>query len=195
MAPLSSSSSSSSSAAAGGGDSSSGGAPLLPFDVRAFIESVKQKQLHRRIRPASSFFDLRRFSRPQSTTEATTRVELNLQWFYVNYVLIAALIVLLTILSQPSFLLTLLVLAALWLFALSREVVAIPFTPYALTGRSKMMALYAVTAIILLLFAGSTILTLAGICGLVVLAHATLHGTPTQEERDGDEQLDSITMV
>ena len=167
----------------------------LPFDVRAFIESVKQGQLHRRIRPASSFFDLKRFSRPQSTTEATTRVELNLQWFWVNYLLIAALILVLTVLSQPSLLLTLLVLAGLWLVVLTRDVIPIPYSPYSLTGATKLRVMYGLTAVILLIFAGTTILTIVGVCGLVVLAHASLHGTPTQEERDGDEQLDSITMV
>ena len=184
-----------SSAAAAG--SANGGQPAaaLPFDVRAFIESVKQRQLHRRIRPATAFFDPTRFSRPQSTTEATARVELNLQWFWVNYLCIAALILVLTILSQPSFLLTLLVLAAVWLFALTRDPLAVPFTPYSLSGRSKLMALYGVTAVMLFIFAGSTILTVVGICGLVVLAHATLHATPSQDERDADEQLDSITMV
>ena len=181
--------------AASGSANGSQPTPALPFDVRAFIESIKQKQLHRRIRPAGAFFDPTRFSRPQSTTEATTRVELNLQWFWVNYLAIAALILVLTILSQPSFLLTLLFLAALWVFALTRDVIAVPFTPYTLSGRPKLLTLYGLTTVILFIFAGSAILTVVGICGLVVLAHATLHATPTQDERDADEQLDSITMV
>ena len=193
MAPLNSSSSSSASSAGSGDGSSSG--PSLPFDVRGWLESVKQRQLHRRIRPASAFFDPQRFSRPQSSTEATTRVELNLQWFFVNYLLIAALILVLTLLSQPSLIVALLVLAALWLFAFTRDVIAIPYTPYSLSGRSKLVSMYAVTAVLLLVFAGTTILTVVGVCGLVVLGHATLHATPTQEERDSDEQLDSITMV
>lgn len=189
MAPINSSAAS----AASSNDSSATAA--LPFDVRGFIESVRQKQLHRRIRPVAAFFDPTRFSRPTSTTEATARIDLNLQWFYVNYIAIAALILLLTIMSQPSFLLTLLVLAAVWLFALTREVVVVPYTPYSLTGRSKLVTMYGVTAVTLLVFAGTTILTVVGVCGLVVLGHAALHNTPTQEERDGDEQLDSITMV
>ena len=167
----------------------------LPFDVRGLLESVRQRQLHRRIRPASSFFDAKRFSRPQTTAEATARVELNLQWFWVNYLLIAALILALTVLSQPSLLLTLLVLAGLWLVVLTREVIPIPYSPYSLTGATKLRAMYAITAVILFVFAGTTILTIVGVCGLVVLAHASLHGTPTQEERDLDDQNDSITMV
>ena len=120
---------------------------------------------------------------------------MNIQWFWVNYLVIAALILVLTILSQPSILLVLLLLAAVWLFALTREVIVIPYTPYSLAGRSKLMTMYAVTALVLFFFAGTTILTVVGACGLVVLAHATLHSTPTQEERDGDEQLDSMTAM
>lgn len=172
-------------------------AAALPFDVRAFVENIKQRQLHRRLRPASAFFNPARFSRPQSTAEATARVELNLQWFWVNYLAIAALILVLTILSQPSFLLTLIVLAAVWFFAMTRETIAVPFTPYSLSGRPKLLTLYGLTAVMLFLFAGSAILTVVGICGLVVLAHAALHATPSQDERDADEQmqLDSVNLV
>ena len=189
MAPVSSSAASSAS------HSDSSAAAALPFDLRALVESVKQRQLQRRIRPAAAFFDPNRFSRPQSATEATTRVELNLQWFWINYLLIAALILVLTVLSQPSLLVTLLVLAAVWLVALTRDVITIPYTPYSLVGATKLRTMYVLTAVTLFVFAGTTILVLVAVCGLVVVAHATLHATPTQEERDGDEQLDSITMT
>ena len=60
---------------------SSAGAQL-PFDWRQLVDQVKQRRLHRKFRPLPSFADYRLFSRPHNTTEAWTRLELNLGWFW-----------------------------------------------------------------------------------------------------------------
>jgi len=157
---------------------------------------VKAKNLHRYLRPLPSFADPKRFSRPHNGTEAWTRLELNLQWYWLNYALIALVILLLAIVSQPSFLVTVLVLAAVWAFALSRDVIAVPGVhTFVLAGKAKLYTLYALTTVLLLLFAGSTILMIVGICGVTVCLHATLHTTPTQEERDGDGEMEQMAVV
>ena len=168
----------------------------LPFDVRAFFEQLKQKKIHRKFRPLPAFADYRTFSRPHNSTEAWTRLELNLGWFWLNYAVVGVVVLTLAILSQPSLLLTLLVLAAVWTFALTRESIAIPGVhTFVLAGKPKLYTLYAITATLLILFAGSTILMVAGLVGSMVAAHAVLHSTPTQEERDAEEQMEAMTVV
>ena len=168
----------------------------LPFDPRALLEQLKARKLHRHFRPLPSFADFRAFSRPHNSAEAWTRLELNLQWFWLNYALIGLLVATLAIVSQPSLLLTLLLLAAVWLLALSREAIAVPgVRGLVLVGKTKMWALYGVSGVVLVLFAGGTIVMVVGVVGTLVCAHAVLHATPSQEERDAEEQMESMTVV
>ena len=190
ISPMDSTSSSSSS-------STSSSIPLtLPFDPRALLEQLKARKLHRHFRPLPSFADFRAFSRPSNSAEAWSRLELNLAWFWLNYAVVGVLVATLAILSQPSLLLTLLLLGCVWLFALSRESIAVPgVRGLVLVGKTKMWTLYALSAVVLVLFAGSTIVMVVGLVGTLVCAHAVLHATPTQEERDAEEQMEAMTMA
>ena len=192
----SASSQSSSASSPSSSSSSSSSSFQLPSEWRAAVETVKSRRLQRQFRPVSVFVDASRFSRPVTGTEAWTRLELNLQWFWLNYLSLAAVILLLAIVSQPEFLLTVLVLAALWAAALSRETLSLPGVQgLALAGRPKLYALYALTAVALLLFAGSTILMIAGLTGVTVCLHAVLHHTPSQQERDAAEDEDEMQQM
>ena len=114
----------------------------------------------------------------------------------LNYAAVGVLVLTLAVLSQPSFLVTLLVVATLWLLAFTRDAIPVPGMPtLVLVGKTKLWTLYAITATLLILFAGSTLLMVIGVVGSLVAAHAVLHATPSQEERDTEEQMEAMTVV
>lgn len=114
------------------------------------------------LRPVPSFAGAGMFSKPRTTAEAMTRIEQNLPFYLTNYLLICALVTVITLLSQPSLVFVGLLLAAMWLFASKRDNLQIGAV--ALQGRAKMIALTSVTGVVLFIFAGTTIFCLVGLC-------------------------------
>jgi len=129
-------------------------------------------------------------SRPRSFNEVRTRVELNLQYYQFNYIALCGLITMIAILSQPSLLLTLIVLFGLWLYTMSVE--AIKFGNFELRGRQKSMAYSAFAIVLLFLVNGSTIFTLVGLCGAAVLIHAALHNLTDDEQQSIEMASDNL---
>ncbi|GAB2299358.1 PRA1 protein B3 [Dionaea muscipula] len=92
--------------------------PIATPAFRTFVSrlssSVRQGLSQRR--PWTELVDRTSFSRPDSLTDAASRVRKNFSYFRVNYVTLLAVVLAFSLLSHPFSLLVLLGLLAAWLF-------------------------------------------------------------------------------
>ncbi|XP_074571603.1 PRA1 family protein B3-like [Curcuma longa] len=98
---------------------SAGSAPTAPVSTPAFRlflsqlnDSVRRSLSDRR--PWSELADRSAFSRPESISEATSRLRKNLAYFRVNYAAVVALVLAVSLVTNPFSLLILLALLAAW---------------------------------------------------------------------------------
>ncbi|XP_057804714.1 PRA1 family protein B3-like [Salvia miltiorrhiza] len=92
--------------------------PIATPAFRAFISRLNaniRNGLAQR-RPWLELVDRSSFSRPDSLTDAASRIRKNFSYFRVNYVSLVALSLALSLLSHPGSLLVLLALLAAWVF-------------------------------------------------------------------------------
>ncbi|GAV58665.1 PRA1 domain-containing protein [Cephalotus follicularis] len=89
---------------------------LLAFLTR--LRGTLRHSLSNR-RPWTELIDRTSFSRPDSLSEATSRVRKNFSYFRVNYLTLLAIVLAFSLLSHPFSLLTLVSLLAAWLFLYS----------------------------------------------------------------------------
>ncbi|KAI9115859.1 hypothetical protein K1719_012789 [Acacia pycnantha] len=104
-------------AATGGAAAESGGPTANPA-VRAFISNISdtvRNGLSQR-RPWGELVDRTSFAKPESFSEATLRIRKNYSYFRVNYYAIIALILGVSLLTNPFSLIVLVGLLASWLF-------------------------------------------------------------------------------
>ncbi|GLT31525.1 hypothetical protein SLA2020_062560 [Shorea laevis] len=100
----------------------SGGAqsqpPIATPAFRAFISRLSSSIRHglSQRRPWTELIDRTSMSRPDSLSEAYSRIRKNLSYFKVNYVTLLAVVLAFSLLSHPLSLLVLLGLLAAWLF-------------------------------------------------------------------------------
>jgi len=159
------------------------------------MDQIRSQKLSSQLRSVPSFVDLNRCSKPRNATEAWSRLEVNLSWYWLNYSIIATIILIVAIITQPSFLITIIILSILWWYSLSHETIVIPRVGYVIAGKTKMIALYCSTAVLLILFAGTTILFCVGIAALLIVGHAIFRAVPSQEERDAAEEMVQMSVV
>ncbi|XP_041027210.1 PRA1 family protein B1-like [Juglans microcarpa x Juglans regia] len=92
--------------------------PISTPAFRAFVSrlfsSIRHGFSHRR--PWSEMVDRSSMARPDSLTEAYSRIRKNLSYFRVNYLTLLALVLALSLLSHPFSLVVLLSLLAAWAF-------------------------------------------------------------------------------
>ncbi|KAK2981769.1 hypothetical protein RJ640_010286 [Escallonia rubra] len=104
--------------AIGGGSAIESQPPASAAAVRAFISHIADTAragLSQR-RPWSEVADRSAFSKPDSISDATTRIRKNYSYFRVNYLTVIAGVLALSLLTNPLSLITLLGLLAAWLF-------------------------------------------------------------------------------
>ncbi|KAJ0561083.1 putative prenylated rab acceptor P [Helianthus annuus] len=92
--------------------------PVATPAVRAFINHISntvRSGLSDR-RPWSELVDRTTFSKPESITDATTRIRKNYSYFRVNYFTVVAIVIGISLLTNPVSLVTLLVLLSAWIF-------------------------------------------------------------------------------
>ncbi|XP_010249309.1 PREDICTED: PRA1 family protein B4-like [Nelumbo nucifera] len=92
--------------------------PIATPAFRAFISRINDlaRQGFSKRRPWAELIDRSAFSRPDSLSEATSRARNNFSYFRVNYAILLAGVLALSLLSHPFSLLVLLCLLAAWLF-------------------------------------------------------------------------------
>jgi len=165
-------------------------------EVQSLITTIKQRDWKRTLRPPSVFINPRCFSKPRTSTEAATRIEQNVSYYFTNYIIIVGLVTLFSILSSPSILILLLALAALWSWSLKYDTLTL--VGHTVTGRTKNLALGGISLVLLFIVAGSTIFSIVGLCSVVISIHALLNdrgGLSITDENAGDEENDALANV
>jgi len=173
--------------AAGGGSAGSGA--LLGVDsadVNGLLHKIQSRKWVATMRPVPVFAGANTFSKPRTSQEAMQRLEGNLQYFTTNYVALCLIVTVITVLMQPSLIIVGVVIAAMWYFASRQDEVRV--STVVLAGRNKLIALSSVTALLVFIFAGSSIFLVIGICATLVLLHAVLHTLPPLIGEGEDEQ-------
>ncbi|KAJ6891910.1 hypothetical protein NC651_025187 [Populus alba x Populus x berolinensis] len=92
--------------------------PIATPAFRAFLSRISTsiRQGFSQRRPWSELIDRNYMARPDSLSEAATRIRKNLSYFKVNYITLLALILAFSLLSHPLSLIVLLSLLASWIF-------------------------------------------------------------------------------
>ncbi|KAJ8763999.1 hypothetical protein K2173_004871 [Erythroxylum novogranatense] len=92
--------------------------PIATPAFRAFLSRLSSTIRHgfSQRRPWYELIDRTSMARPDSLTEAASRIRKNLSYFKVNYIILLAAILAFSLLSNPFSLITLLSLLAAWIF-------------------------------------------------------------------------------
>ncbi|KAG5253439.1 hypothetical protein OIU76_020759 [Salix suchowensis] len=92
--------------------------PLPPHAFRAFLNNITESARNgfAQRRPFTELIDRSAFSKPESISEATTRIRKNYTYFRINYLTIISVILAFSLLSNPFSLLLLVGLLCSWLF-------------------------------------------------------------------------------
>ncbi|KVI07032.1 PRA1 family protein B2-like [Cynara cardunculus var. scolymus] len=92
--------------------------PLTDPDLRPLLSNISTSLQHSyaQRRPWFELIDRSTFSRPETISEATSRVRKNISYFRVNYMAVIALVLLFSLLSHPFPLFFLISLIASWLY-------------------------------------------------------------------------------
>lgn len=142
--------------------------------VRAFLTRLfgyTRRALSNR-RPWIELVDRTAFSRPDSLSEATSRVRKNFSYFRVNYLTLLALVLAVSLLYHPFTLLLLLSLLAAWLFLYAYRP---SDQPLVILGRTfsdgeTLIGLILLTVIVVFLTSAGSLLISAGMVGLAIVA-------------------------
>ncbi|XP_074382955.1 PRA1 family protein B1-like [Apium graveolens] len=92
--------------------------PTATPGIRAFFINISETVRHRLAdcRPWSELVDRSAFSKPESTSDATTRIRKNYTYFRVNYLFLIAIVMAFSLVTHPISLFLLLGLLASWIF-------------------------------------------------------------------------------
>lgn len=150
---------------------------LSPYlHVKAFLTHLFRyiRLLLSKCRPWTELIDRTAFSKPDSLSEATSRVRKNFSYFRVNYLTLFALVLAVSLLYHPFTLILLLSLLAAWLFL---YVFRPSDQPLVIMGRTfsdseTLVGLVALTVIVVFLTSAGSLLISTGMVGLaIVCAH------------------------
>lgn len=142
--------------------------------LRAFLShlsSSARRALSGR-RPWPELLDRSAFSRPQSLSDATSRIRRNASYFRVNYLVLLSLVLALSLLSHPFSLLTLLSLLAAWLFLYAFRPSDQPLVLLGRTfsDRETLAILSLLTVVVVFLTSVGSLLISASMVGLAIVA-------------------------
>ncbi|KAH7542774.1 PRA1 family protein B1 [Ziziphus jujuba] len=125
-------------------------------------------------RPWTELIDRTAFSRPDSLSDAASRVRKNAAYFRVNYLTLLALVLALFLLSHPFSLLTLIALLAAWLFLYALRPSDQPLVIFGRTYSDPqiLVGLGLITLIVILVTSVASLLITAVLVGVaIVCAH------------------------
>ena len=152
-------------------------------ELNQILAKARTRKWAQTIRPLPVFLAPSRFSKPRNMKEVETRLELNSLHFLTNYAIVCTTIAVASILSRPLLIILIVLLGFMWSQVLQRPEIRIndqyANSAVALTrqhslvirrrrmvlkGKQKMSAASLVTAVVVLIFAGSTIFMIIGLC-------------------------------
>lgn len=155
-------------------DTLGGGAPMALAATpaaRAFLARISEgtRQALSQRKPWMELVDRTAFARPDSVSDATSRIRKNWGYFRVNYALLLTAVVTFSLISNPMSLLMLLFLLGAWTY-----MYLIRTAPFAIVGRTfserELLALMGVfTIIIVFLTSVGSILISAAMIGLAII--------------------------
>uniref|UniRef100_A0A7N0TGQ9 PRA1 family protein n=1 Tax=Kalanchoe fedtschenkoi TaxID=63787 RepID=A0A7N0TGQ9_KALFE len=162
-----------SNSAGGGSQPVSAATPALRAFLSRLSDSVRHAFSQRR--PWLELLDRNSFSRPDSLSEATSRVRKNYTYFRINYLTLLATVLALSLVSHPFSLLTLLALLSAWLFLYLFRPADQPLTVFGRTfsGRETLGILVVLTIVVIFLTSVGSLLISAILIGLSIVC---VHG-------------------
>ncbi|XP_078181441.1 PRA1 family protein B2-like [Carex rostrata] len=165
-------------------------APGLRFFLSRFSDSIRRSLSDRR--PWSELIDRSAFSRPDSLSDATSRVRKNLGYFRVNYAAVIALCLAASLLSHPFSLAVLLALLAAWCFLYLLRPSDPPLVLFGRTfsDRETLLGLVVVTFLAVFLTSVGSLIISALVIGSALVC---LHGAFRMPEDLFLDEVDSVT--
>lgn len=150
--------------------------PIATPAFRAFLSRLSSSIRHgfSQRRPWSELLDRSSMSRPDSLTEAASRIRKNFSYFRINYLSLLAFVLALSLLSHPLSLLVLLCLLASWLFLYLFRPSDQPLVVLGRTfsDRETLGVLVVLTVVVIFLTSVGSLLTTGLMIGLaMVCAH------------------------
>ena len=122
----------------------------------------------------SEFLDLNSFKPPRDQSEAVERVQVNLGYYALNYLLLYTLFLLFLSVRQPSFLFTSLALAALGYYLFRMRTDRVVLGSVVLT-EDQVRAGYGIVSVLLFIYVGGwSMLYVTAVAALISLVHALL---------------------
>lgn len=170
-------------------------APIATPAFRAFINHITESVRHglSQRRPWAELVDRSALSKPESLSEATVRIRKNYSYFRVNYLAVIALILGLSLLSNPFSLLLLIGLLASWLFLYLFRPSDRPLVLFGRTysDRETLGVLVVLSIVVVFLTSVGSVLISALMVGVaIVCAHGAFR---TPEDLFLDEQEPAAT--
>ncbi|KAJ7964265.1 PRA1 family protein [Quillaja saponaria] len=163
--------------------------------LRAFLTRLTRYSRHalNDRRPWSELIDRSSFSRPDSLSEATSRVRKNFYYFRVNYLILLALVLAFSLISHPVSLFLLLSLIAAWLrlYVLRPSDQQLVIFSRTITDCEALIGLTFVTVVVVLLTSVISLLLSAATMGLGILCAHGAFRVPEDLFLDDQEPLSS----
>ena len=152
------------------------------LNLGGFTERVRSQSLSTRfanLKPISEFFDLKRLSKPSSFGEVQSRVNYNIGYFSSNYVVVAAMLSVYSLLTNLTLLFDI-IFVSLGLFAIKKLQGRDLELGFARATTSQLYTGLFVIGVPLFIWASpiSTALWLVGATGVSILGHASLMDKP-----------------
>ncbi|KAL6980761.1 PRA1 protein B3 [Sarracenia purpurea var. burkii] len=169
--------------------------PVATYAFRALItrlsSSIRQGFAHRR--PWLELVDRTSLSRPDSVSEAATRIRKNFSYFRVNYTTLIAAVLAISLLSHPFSLLVLLCLLAAWFFLYLFRPSDQPFVLFGRTfsDREILAVLVVSTVVVVFLTSVGSLLISALLIGLAVVCTHGAFRVPEDLFLDDQEPVNS----
>jgi len=152
-------------------------------NIKSVLSKVQGRNWLKTWRPFVVFVHPNFFALPRNYTEGTKRLEMNLSYFLTNYLAVVSGLLLCAILYRPHLLVALGIVALCWHLATRQSEIRIG--NYVLRGQPKYAILSGLSIAILVVFAGTALLTVFGVSSMVILAHAFVHREIVEDEMDG----------
>ena len=167
-------------------------AQLNNTDTQSLFNKLKSRDWKSTLRSPRVFLNPSCFSKPMTSADATNRLETNLAYYFTNYTIFIILLTIMSILSDPYIIILGIVLIGAWSIVLKRDTITIG--QHQLTGRSKLIALSTVSAVLIFIFAGSVIFSIIGVSAVVICVHAILNdrGGASITDESNDLELSQV---
>lgn len=156
----------------------------------------KYSGITKTVRPWREFIVVAR--PPTSADVVAKKIQTNVVYYQSNYIVLVSIFLIISILTTPSCLFLFAVLGAGWGFLLKKNedptyMLVIAGVPLGKPQRT--IAASVVSGILILIFAGSLILSVLGLSAVVVAAHAALNNSNAPTQLQNIEEDDPINQI